>query len=104
MIFSRFKTIFTLEELNRISICEFSNDLTNVKVDVHGLKCNQAKRFINNIINLARSAFRLTIIHGYRHGTAIKEMLASNFENDHVLRRFSDTYNQGITHMLIAAY
>lgn len=72
-------------------------------VDVHGMKCPQAKRFINNIINVVRIVFRLIIIHGYNHGTAIKEMLAQNFSNNHIYEQFPDPRNQGVTHMLIAA-
>ena len=37
-----------------------------VIADVHGMKCKQAHRFINNIINVIRVTFQLIIIHGYK--------------------------------------
>ena len=104
MLFSRLRMILTKEELERIQVTENDNGLMAVTVDVHGLKCIQAKRFVNNIINIARSAFHLTVIHGYRHGTAIKEMLDTNFDNDHICGKYPDYHNKGVTHMLIGAY
>ena len=68
------------------------------------MKCCDARKFINNITNIIQMAFRLVIIHGYNHGTAIKEMLAQNFSNDYIYKQFPDPRNQGVNHMLIAAY
>ena len=57
---------------------------------------------INNIINLVHTAFHLLIIHGYHGGEAIKHMLLDSFENSHISKRYSDVYNQGRTHLVIA--
>ena len=103
MIISRLKMILTEAELSRLSINEKHNGKLKITADVHGMKCREARKFINNIINIIHSTFQLIIIHGYNHGTAIKEMLANNFNNDHIYEQFPDPYNQGITHMLIAA-
>ncbi len=102
MVTKRLGLIFSNDELNRIQVVE-SLDVLRITADVHGMKCYEAKRFINNIINIVRTAFQLVIIHGYNHGTAIKDMLAVNFKNIHVSRRFEDPRNQGITYMFIAA-
>lgn len=103
MIRTRLKMVLTQSEMNRIKISESRSGKIRITADVHGMKCYEARRFINNIINIVRIAFRLVIIHGYNHGTAIKEMLAQNFSNDHIYEQFPDPRNQGVTHMLIAA-
>lgn len=103
MIRTRLKMVLTQSEMNRIKISESRSGKIRITADVHGMKCYEARRFINNIINIVRIAFQLVIIHGYNHGTAIKEMLAQNFSNDHIYEQFPDRRNQGVTHMLIAA-
>ena len=37
------------------------------------------------------------------HGTAIKEMLAYDFSNKHVVKKYTDRYNYGVTYMKIVA-
>lgn len=96
----RFKTIFTAEEISRIHISEHLTGIS-VVVDVHGLKCSQARRFVNNLINIARCPFIMTVIHGYNHGTAILEIIRGNLENRHIVQRFPDPYNRGVTHLTI---
>ncbi|MFQ7308048.1 MAG: hypothetical protein ACLROY_05440 [Mediterraneibacter sp.] len=103
MIRTRLKMVLTQEELARINISEMGSRKIQITANVHGMKCYEARRFINNIINIVRTAFQLVIIHGYNHGTAIKEMLAQNFTNSHIYEQFPDPCNQGVTHMLIAA-
>lgn len=103
MVHNRLRMVFTNEEISRLTISEINEGRIRIVADVHGMKCNQAKRFINNIINTIRVTFQLIIIHGYNHGTAIKDMLAQNFINTHITEKHLDPYNQGVTHMLIAA-
>ena len=101
MISTKLQMIFTNDEISRLSIKEAPGTKPQIIADVHGMKCSQARRFINNIINTIRETFKLIIIHGYNHGTAIKDMLAESFCNSHITEQFPDPYNQGITHMLI---
>lgn len=103
MVNNRLRMVFTDEEISRLTISEVDERRIRIVADVHGMKCNQARRFINNIINTVRVAFQLIVIHGYNHGTAIKDMLAQNFSNTHITEKHADPYNQGVTHMLIAA-
>ena len=103
MVNNRLRIVFTDEEISRLTISEVDERRIRIVADVHGMKCNQARRFINNIINTVRVAFQLIVIHGYNHGTAIKDMLAQNFSNTHITVKHADPYNQGVTHMLIAA-
>lgn len=103
MVNNRLKMILTQEEISRLQITEFGTEHIKIIADVHGMKCYQAHRFINNIINTVRIAFQLIIIHGYNHGTAIKDMLADNFSNYHITEQHADPFNKGVTHMQIAA-
>lgn len=102
MVSRKLQMIFTNDEINRISIKEAPGTKPQIIADVHGMKCSQARRFINNIINTIHEAFKLIIIHGYNHGTAIKDILADNFCNSHIAEQYIDPYNQGVTHMLIS--
>ena len=100
MVITRLRTVLTNNEIDRISVQENPLGKVRITADVHGMKCYEARRFINNIINIVRIAFQLIIIHGYNHGTAIKEMLAQNFRNTHIYEQFPDPSNQGITHLV----
>lgn len=97
----RFSGIYTSKETRRIHVNETVTGIS-VVVDVHGMTCSQAKRFINNLINVARCPFILTVIHGYNHGTAILRMVRNELDNQHITRRFLDQYNQGVTYLAIA--
>ena len=98
----KLQLILSNNELNRLKISETSNGDIRITADVHGMKCIQAKRFINNIINVIQMVFTLIIIHGYNHGTAIKDMLATDFANAHIKANYLDPHNQGVTHLVIA--
>lgn len=100
---TRLSIILTTEELNRISVKENTEKTISIIADVHGMKCYQAKRFINNLICLLSNVYEIIVIHGFNHGTAIRNMLHSNFSNHHIKQMFIDKQNQGVTHMLIAA-
>jgi DNA-nicking Smr family endonuclease len=93
----RFSMIFTKEQLERINTREIKGGITEVTADVHGLSVKNAKKFINNIINVARTAIKLVIIHGYNHGTAIKDMIRETFDNSHVVGKYDCSYNKGVT-------
>ncbi|HUM85228.1 MAG TPA: hypothetical protein PLN48_15935 [Lachnospiraceae bacterium] len=99
LMIARLKMILTTEELNRLNIREAPGSEPRIIADVHGMKCSEARRFINNIVH---STFQLIVIHGYNHGTAIKDMLATSFSNNHIADQYPDPFNRGVTHMKIA--
>ena len=100
-IFIRFSKVFTKEEMGRITGCTNADVGNYIRVDVHGLTKPAAKRFINNIINIIRDAFGLLIVHGFRHGTVIKEMLRSEFWNPKVSDMYEAPSNPGVTYLVI---
>ena len=98
---NRFSTVFSDSELSRITIKENDSEKT-VIIDVHGLNIIQAERFIQNLINLGLGeCFTLTIIHGYRHGVAIKTML-EGYTHTHIIQKYYDSQNPGVTHLSVA--
>ena len=103
MVSSKLSMILTDEELHRIHVSKNTDDELMIIAVVHGMTCGKVRKFINNIINVVRAAFQLVIIHGYTHGTAIKDMLANDFDNNHICDRYADSFNYGVTHLLIAA-
>lgn len=98
----KFATIFTMDEVKRVRIVGDRDGISKLIIDVHGLSCREAKHFINNIINVSGIKCRVTIIHGYNHGSAIKTMINNQFENQHVYQKEMDLKNLGITHLYIA--
>jgi len=103
MVRARLRMILSEEDYNRLVISEPAPGQIRITADVHGMKCYEASRLIKNIIILVNSDFTFVVIHGYNHGTAIKDMLAQNFKNSHVREQYQDYYNKGLTRMLIAA-
>ncbi len=88
----RFKTILIKEDAERIR-----ESADKVSVDLHGQNRREAKRFLSNMINMVRHPFTLEVIHGYNHGTALKEMINSEEINPRIIERTTLTYNLGVT-------
>ena len=101
-LIERLRILFSEEEIGRISVTESVGAPLLIVVDIHGMKAHEAKRFINNLINMARMDFNLIVIHGYNHGTAIKNMLETDFSNPHVKNQHLDWKNPGRTHLHVA--
>ncbi len=101
--------------LSRISFVVFGDDCWRVKIDfkvvgspeiiydAHGQTVLEARRTIRNIANIVMAPITLIVIHGYRHGTAIKEMLAEENFSGRLICRYSPEFNPGETFMEIAA-
>lgn len=88
------------EDAWRLRISKKKGELF-VSYDVHGQSIPEAKRNITNIINASRIPFSLEIVHGYRHGSAIKEMIANELNNKKIKRRYTVRKNKGVTYFLI---
>lgn len=101
-IVEKIRYLFPGEDAGRICISETSAGSLTIVMDAHGMKCWQAERSINNLINLVRRPFRLTVIHGYNHGTAILDMVRNKLQNNRISARYEDMYNRGITYLAIA--
>ena len=100
-IVNRINTIFTQEEIDRITFGASGDGTIDITVDAHGMTCSMLRRYLNNLICVVHTRFRLVVIHGYKHGTALKEMLAEMYHNQHVTDRFVHPDNPGRTCMVI---
>jgi DNA-nicking Smr family endonuclease len=92
--------IFSSEELDRIK----KNDGENLTVDLHGLTKVEADRFIKNLFALhTEVGYTMTFIHGYNHGTALKDMIAKERFTCHNTIVTPDEKNQGVTRIQVVA-
>ena len=100
-ILSRMSFILAGDNLKRVSI-EQRNNMNYIYVDLHGMSCKIANRVVRSIIAMYRFSFVLVLIHGFNHGTALKEMIRNSIENSRIKSITSPDYNPGITYMQLA--
>lgn len=93
--------ILTKDEKKRIKVTE-KNKKVQVSVDMHGMTASDAKRFLNNLVVMIRGEFELKIIHGYTHGTVIKEIIWNEYQNSKIKKRIADVTNLGVTYLSVA--
>ncbi|MBP3196034.1 MAG: hypothetical protein J6N21_03410 [Butyrivibrio sp.] len=93
----RMQMIFSKEDMSRIELSE-----SGIVVDLHGKHKGEAKRLINNIINIVNHPFIMDIIHGYNNGLVLKKMIHEERINSRVKGKYSNSYNYGETFLVIA--
>lgn len=86
-----------------LSIRTDEGSVPAITIDVHGMDVRLAERMCWNVINLVREPVRLTVIHGFNHGTAIKDALAKETFAGRLESRYCPKHNPGATVMKIAA-
>lgn len=94
----RFKTLLSCKDMERVSISV--ND--GFYVDLHGMSCQQATRFLHNLIALVKNSCEMTVIHGYNHGLALKDVVRKCGLSARVVRTESVAWNPGMTKLMIA--
>ena len=92
----RLNMILTKEDIDRIQ--EYPDRMS---VDLHGKNRKDAKRLLNNIINTIRHPFTMEVIHGYNHGTVLKDMIFTEEINPRIISKDAPVYNIGETILLI---
>ncbi len=70
-----------------------------ITYDAHGQTVEEARKTIKNIVNVSLVPLCLTVIHGYHHGTAIKDMLAVEPFSGRLINRYCPARNPGVTVM-----
>ena len=90
--------VLSIEELARISIIDGI-----MFVDVHGFTRNEMIRFLKNVSLIPREPFSMTIIHGFNHGTVLKEAVRCEdlVSRPHTI--VTDKFNPGVTTYVFAA-
>lgn len=97
------KKVYTEDEIDRVDIKTTEDGaVSSMIVNVHEMTVEQAKRFLNNLIAMTKTAFSIKVIHGYNHGTAIMQMVNTNMNNKRIVGYERIPYNPGITILDIA--
>ena len=91
---SRLEMIFTREQIERITENLSTKTIT---VDLHGLSVKDAQRLLKNLMAINREGYDICAIHGYNHGTAIKEMITDSLNNPRLTEKKKVKGNYGRT-------
>ena len=94
---TKMQFIFTKEEIERIKEKIKENGHRTVVVDLHGLSVKKAHRMLLNLIALDRNGYDILAIHGYNHGTAIKNMITADLSSPRIQKKKTPAYNPGQT-------
>ena len=73
-----------------------------VELDIHGMTRRQAKTFLESRIRRAgRDVYRIRVIHGYRGGTELREMVRKELPHDPKVLRVEIGLNPGETDLVL---
>lgn len=101
VVLKKMQLVFKKEDLARITPSKSKEN--QLIVDLHGLGTKDSLVLLNNIININRDACDIKVIHGYNHGTALKDMINGRFVNTRILDRVMSESNPGVTMIRCAA-
>lgn len=73
-----------------------------VKIDLHGMTQDQAKRTIDRALASAGpSVYQLQLIHGYHRGTSLRTMIQDWYRYDQKVKRIMPGDNPGVTVLVL---
>ena len=74
-----------------------------VELDLHGKNAYQAKVMIDAALRRAKSGtYRLRVIHGYNSGTALRDMVRSEYAHHPQVKRME--YTAGTTELVLREF
>ncbi len=88
------------EEGSRVSFSKVEgvNGSLMITVDLHGLRVKEAKRVLLALMGINhKESFEICAIHGYVHGTAIKEMIYRDLTCPRLIKKTGVKGNYGRT-------
>ena len=69
-----------------------------VKIDLHGLRQDEAIKVIDKAIKAADSTtYQIQLIHGYHRGTGLRTMIYDEYKYEKKVKRIIPGDNPGIT-------
>jgi len=72
-----------------------------MEVDVHGMTTAEAKKKLERMIaNLPAGKMEIDVIHGYRQGNELQNMVRKTLKSNRIKRKIL-SLNQGITTLMI---
>ena len=73
-----------------------------VKVDLHGLRQEEAIKVIDKAIAAADSTtYQIQLIHGYNRGTSLRSMIYDEYRYEKKVKRIVPGDNPGITILVL---
>ena len=73
-----------------------------IKVDLHGLRQEEAIRVIDRaIVSADPSTYQIQLIHGYNRGTSLRSMIYEEYRYEKKVKRIIPGDNQGITILVL---
>ena len=76
-----------------------------LELDLHGMNTYQAKIAIDSQLKRAKSGvFRLRLIHGYRGGTALRDMIRETYRHHPRVLRVELGLNPGETELVLREF
>lgn len=75
-----------------------------LELDLHGKNQHQARLAIDAALRRARGLYRLRLIHGFRQGTAIQDMILQTYDGDPRVLRIVPGGNPGQTELVLREY
>lgn len=73
-----------------------------ITIDLHKHTVYAAKQKLQLVIAIAPDEIKeIIVIHGYRRGTALRDMVRNDFEDSRIARKFL-SLNPGITSFILA--
>lgn len=75
------------------------------ELDLHGMSVVQAKVCIDSQLKRATAAtYRIRIIHGYQHGTGLRDMIRKDYRKHPKVLRLELGLNQGQTDLVLREF
>ena len=75
------------------------------EIDLHGMTCYQAKIVIDAALRrVDGSVYRIELIHGYRGGTELKNMIRREYGKHPKVKRLEMGLNPGSTDLVLREY
>ncbi len=72
------------------------------KIDLHGMKQDEAERVIDRALASAGSGvYRIELIHGYNRGTSLRSMIKDMFSYDPRVKKIIPGDNPGVTVLVL---
>lgn len=97
------KWLMLEEKVREYSVSASDEGVPIVTIDLHGLNCKYAHKVLQNVVNINRGEFVLSLIHGFNHGTVLKKMILEESWGGRVIDKKSNSWNPGQTYLRLAA-
>lgn len=88
----------------RVNVLKDADEKPYIVLNAHGMTVAETRKMINDIVRLIYcDTIGIKVIHGFNHGTAIKDMIASESFGDRLVRKYTPGSNPGVTYMEFAS-